>query len=367
MSSLSPRLGLPYLQPAQAQKHVTHNEALQQLDAATQLCLQGFAQTDPPVSPVAGAIYGLGAAPTSAWAGHGDALAYWDGTAWLFLTPAEGWRAWGQAEQELRVYRGGVWQPLLDGVNRLGIGTTADATNRLSVASDASLFSHAGTDHRMVLNKATAGDAASVLFQSGWTGHAEIGLAGDIGLHVKVSPDGSSWTEALTLNPADGTMTGAAVQASAEDVTPGRLMRADYGYGPGNLLGVVGQSGGVPTGGVIERGSNANGDYVRFADGTQICTHSISLGSILAVGSGTRSAPYLTSTSVWTYPAVFAVAPKLSGMAQASGGSAYERAIVLVALGSSVFASGNINAFRLTDNVSDLSVTAQLIAIGHWF
>jgi len=50
------------------------------------------------------------------------------------------------------------------------------------------------------------------------------------------------------------------------------------GWGPwveqfhqGSLLGTVSQSGGVPTGKVIERGSNANGEYVRFADGTQIC------------------------------------------------------------------------------------------------
>ena len=37
------------------------------------------------------------------------------------------------------------------------------------------------------------------------------------------------------------------------------------------ILGTVSQSGGVPTGAVIERGSNANGEYVKFADGTMIC------------------------------------------------------------------------------------------------
>ena len=42
-----------------------------------------------------------------------------------------------------------------------------------------------------------------------------------------------------------------------------------------NLVGTVSQSGGVPTGAVVERGSNANGEYVRFADGTQICWHLI--------------------------------------------------------------------------------------------
>ena len=39
-----------------------------------------------------------------------------------------------------------------------------------------------------------------------------------------------------------------------------------------NILGTVSQSGGVPTGGIIQRGSNSNGEFVRFADGTQICT-----------------------------------------------------------------------------------------------
>lgn len=39
----------------------------------------------------------------------------------------------------------------------------------------------------------------------------------------------------------------------------------------GNILGTVSQSGGIPTGAVIERGSNANGEYVKFADGTAIC------------------------------------------------------------------------------------------------
>lgn len=44
-------------------------------------------------------------------------------------------------------------------------------------------------------------------------------------------------------------------------------------YRNDNILGTVSQTGGVPTGAVIERGSNANGEYVRFADGTQICTN----------------------------------------------------------------------------------------------
>jgi len=40
---------------------------------------------------------------------------------------------------------------------------------------------------------------------------------------------------------------------------------------PAAILGLVAQSGGVPTGSIVERGSNSNGEYVKFADGTLMC------------------------------------------------------------------------------------------------
>jgi len=66
---------------------------------------------------------------------------------------------------------------------------------------------------------------------------------------------------------------------NAESLTAGLLnvaripatLTPDKAYRRGNILGTVSQSGGVPTGAIIERGSNANGSYVRFADGTQEC------------------------------------------------------------------------------------------------
>lgn len=66
-------------------------------------------------------------------------------------------------------------------------------------------------------------------------------------------------------------------------------------YGKNNVLGTVSQSAGVPTGAVIERGSNANGEYVRFADGTQICTIQSTFTQAAEV--------------VWSYPAIFVAAP----------------------------------------------------------
>ena len=56
MPDTSPNLALPYLLPAQAQKHVTHNEALQRLDAVTQLVVEAFGATTPPGSPGVGLV-----------------------------------------------------------------------------------------------------------------------------------------------------------------------------------------------------------------------------------------------------------------------------------------------------------------------
>lgn len=61
---------------------------------------------------------------------------------------------------------------------------------------------------------------------------------------------------------------------TADDVaaTPSKMTNH---YRRGNILGVVAQSGGIPTGAIIESGSNANGRYTKYADGTMICTNYI--------------------------------------------------------------------------------------------
>lgn len=103
----SPRFGLPFIQPSQAQKHVTHNEALVTLDSLAQLVVQLFEAETPPDTPEEGGCYALGPAPIGVWYGHAGQLAVWDGVAWRFHTPQEGWRAWG--EDRLRVFDGASW------------------------------------------------------------------------------------------------------------------------------------------------------------------------------------------------------------------------------------------------------------------
>lgn len=328
MPDQSDRLGLPYMLPSQAQKHVTHNEALRRLDALVQLTVERFGALTPPPAPETGTCYALGEAPAGDWAGQGGLLAFREADGWRFVAPREGWLAWGRAEAGLRVWGAGGWGPVPTGVevlDRLGIAAAPDDTNRLAVASDATLLSHDGAGHRLKINKAGTAETASLLFQSGWTGHAEMGLTGGLAFAVKISPDGVGWSEAMRADPLTGQiswapagavrmalgdaalqldvpLTGSAVQAAPGDVTPGRLMRADYGYGPANLVGAVAQSGGSPAGAAIERGSNANGEYVRFADGTQICWHRAD--AVYASGS--------TLVAPWVFPAGFSGASRIS-------------------------------------------------------
>lgn len=60
MSDASPILSLPYILPSQAQKHVTHNEALQRLDVLVQPAVLDRDRSAPPVAPAAGARHLVG-------------------------------------------------------------------------------------------------------------------------------------------------------------------------------------------------------------------------------------------------------------------------------------------------------------------
>ncbi|WMT88073.1 DUF2793 domain-containing protein [Pelagibacterium sp. 26DY04] len=203
------RLGLPLIASEQAQKHITHNEAVLLLDALVQLRLDGLAQTVPPEEP-AEAAYAIGASATGAWQGRDGEIATWTDGGWRFATPAEGWLAWDKGMGRPVVFRWGGWRPLLHSVDGLGVGTDPDGTNRLAVRSEAALFTAVAAgeggngDVRLTLNKEAEADSATVIFQSGWSGRAEIGLSGNDDFAFKVSGDGAAFATAMTLSAGSG-------------------------------------------------------------------------------------------------------------------------------------------------------------------
>jgi hypothetical protein len=208
MTDTTPSLGLPLIQPAQAQKHVTHNEALARLDTLTQPVAQSRTLTAPPTDAQDGDTRIVATGATGDWAGQDGAIAVMQGGAWQFLAPAEGWLCWIADEAAQAVFDGSTWSavqmPAPENLPRLGIATGADLQNPLSVAGPGTLLTHAGDDHRLTLNKAAPHYTASLVLQTGFSGRAEIGLTGDDDLHLRVSPDGTAFQTGIVIEKDSG-------------------------------------------------------------------------------------------------------------------------------------------------------------------
>lgn len=453
-TDVSSILALPYIQPAQAQKHVTHNEAIRVLDVLVQLTVLSRQTATPPISPTPGMRFIVPTGAAGAFLGQEHKIAFWDDNTWSFFDALPGWHAEVQDEKRRVVFDGQVWlgpEATVHRVLGLGIAADADSVNRLSVTSPATLLTHDGAGHQLKINKAAASETASLLFQTGWSGRAEMGTIGSDSFAIKTSADGVAFQVAMQTQPQTGRVdlpsgtsvakgtsvqpglaflgdedtgifsalnnqigfatnglqravltdsalsvsvpiSGPAVTQTATDMTAGRLVKTgDFGLGEaitlgagdnldtliasgfyynstaanttgnnypigsagsllnlrrsstnwtqrfssypgtslasqvrtfersfggsgwspwveifhqGSILGTVSQSGGVPTGRVIERGSNANGGYVRFADGTQICTGRRVIKAASDATVGVKSAS-------WTYPASFQASPEV--------------------------------------------------------
>lgn len=371
-------LALPYIMPSQAQKHVTHNEALRALDAIVQLAVLDKDLAAPPGSPAPGVRYIVGAGASGAWVGHTNDVAAWQDEAWAFYRPVAGWLAWVHDESQLYLFAGGGWTAApggggsgivpkgawsgaqtysagdlveheghaflsnIDGnldnepdsgtpgstaewtyfaivtgegsgdVNPtpfVGVNATANTTNRLTVSSPASLFDHDGADHRLKINKAAAGDTASVLFQTDFVGHAEFGLAGDNDWHVKVSPDGDIWHEAIVVDRT----TGAVSLPNTAGVGGGReLLTAPRTYYVATSLGDDGNAGlsaGAGAFATIQKAVDTAAGLdlgvhdvtIEVADGTYApfeIKRCIGAGSVYIVGNtGSPSAVHVTSAT----------------------------------------------------------------------
>lgn len=207
--TFSANLSLPYIQSSQAQKHVTHNDGMRRLDALVQLSVLSATETSPPASPTDGQRYIVPAAATGDWAGQTGHIATYQENAWAFYSAQNGWQSWVEDVAKQYVFDGSTWAELTISPNtqnlaQVGVNATADVTNRLSVSAPATLFNHEGSGHQIKVNKAASGDTASLLFQTNWSGRAEMGTAGSDNFEIKVSSDGSSFNQALVANAATG-------------------------------------------------------------------------------------------------------------------------------------------------------------------
>lgn len=131
--------------------------------------------------------------------------------------------------------------PDLHNLPGVGINASHDATNRLAVAAAATLLSHEGGGHRLMVNKAASAETASLLFQTAASGRAEMGTTGTDAFAIKASPDGAAWHTGFEMRPSDGRVTlpgGLKVQGSlALDGVAGTL---------GSLGGLAGTADTMP-------------------------------------------------------------------------------------------------------------------------
>lgn len=94
MAEMTARYGLELLQAGQAQKEITHNEALIRADVLLQSAVESRTLAVPPGAPVEGQCWIVAAAATGVWAGRSGDIACWSAGGWLFIPPREGCLVW---------------------------------------------------------------------------------------------------------------------------------------------------------------------------------------------------------------------------------------------------------------------------------
>lgn len=136
-------------------------------------------------------------------------------------------------------------------------------------------------------------------------------------------------------------------------------------YHTGNSVGTVSQSGGVPTGAIIERGTNANGEYVKFADGTMICT----LGYI----GGTEITDTFTSSGVTYYrrringsfPVSFLSESTIS--LQFTAGQNIDNTLISTAIRSVTTSGYSVDAVSIISYAVASLLGRRIFVIGRWY
>lgn len=124
MDDKTVRLALPLLEAGQAQKELTHNEALAMLDIAVHAVVQGAPLDQPPAVPAPGQCWIVGTAPQGAWAGRAGWLAGWTEAGWRFVPAKSGWRVWDAiANQPWRMTPTG-WERGVVRAEQVRIGAT---------------------------------------------------------------------------------------------------------------------------------------------------------------------------------------------------------------------------------------------------
>ncbi|ASN67954.1 putative structural protein [uncultured Caudovirales phage] len=126
-----------------------------------------------------------------------------------------------------------------------------------------------------------------------------------------------------------------------------------------DVLGIVAQTSGYPTGAVMEWGYNANGEYYKFASGLMICTATRNVTVAVNTNYGGGS----FGGANWDFPATFVgTLPFVSGKAFATG-----RIMTVEPAAAQQLYSSALWVLDFATNGTSMSVLLKMFAVGRWF
>jgi hypothetical protein len=172
------------------------------------------------------------------------------------------------------------------------------------------------------------------------------------GIVVSVSPYDSSFIKQV----ATWTIAGGESRTSERWMAAGVWQPWRLTYTQANILGTVSQTAGVPTGAIIQRGSNANGQFTRFADGTQICW----LNRTASLGMSPFVTNLFVGDFIWQFPANFS-----STTIAFSGSHADSASRGWVSASNYSVTQVTINCY--SSALSNTGTLSLVSAIGRWF
>lgn len=242
--------------------------------------------------------------------------------------------------------------------NNSGNVTPLTATNRLRFTD---------TDPTQVLNQPT-GTIEWYTSDTDSTGvHAYISTDGNntgAGHLIFGAGSGGAATERVRIRSDTGnvgigttspsTLLDVAGTANATNMTRG----GSQVFSRNNILATVTQSAGVPTGGIIERGAVSptnRGQYIRYADGTQICW-SYNAGD-LASSSASGNVFRTTTEVTWTFPVAFIEAPVVTVSTDIASRWGAVGAVT----------STTVDFRQYSAVTTAATVATKIVAVGRWF
>ena len=235
--SNSPRLGLPYLDAAQAQKHVTMNEALARLDMAAAGRAETMALSSPPASPAEGEAHIIPPGAGGAWASHDQKVAVYLNGGWDFIAPWAGWKLWVSGVSGFAAFDGAGWHLVSQ---PSGVSGALTALRQVEVdhaiASGATSETTAFIPDKAIVLGVTGRVIAEIGGATGWS----LGVTGSpdrygsgIGVSVNASVTGVTGSplayyggSSLLLTAEGGSFSGGTVRIAAHyfDLAPPRAV-----------------------------------------------------------------------------------------------------------------------------------------------